>query len=558
MRHSLRRFLLRTSRRDVLRGVGLTVLTVVTIEFMVRLGVLRIPNPVALGIFPVIYASFSGGIVAGLLASLVAICYGAYFFSMPDTFLVYRAEDALRMAAMLIVAPALALMIAALRERALRVHEERLAEERGYRSKIETVAAARQRSEQMLRLVMDAIPAMIAYIDADERYLVCNRLYREAFGMLEDRVAGRKVRDVVGEDMYRDAKPWIDRALAGERAAYERSDRKSDGTFGMVSVDYIPHLGADGRALGFYALIIDISEQKRAMQALGESEEKLRVMADSLPALISYIDRDQIYRFANRTYEQWFGQQAKQVIGRSVREVIGEAAYEGDQRRYAEEAIAGHTVKFERSVMREGMIHRLDGTLVPHFDASGQVAGVFVLITDITERKALEEKLAHVAQHDHLTGLPNRALFEDRLQQALERCKRTGEPFTLMYLDIDHFKSVNDTLGHKSGDDLLKTFTARLSACMRAADTVARLGGDEFVVLLEGLSSRDTATRVAEKIVTAMREPVGLGETTLNITVSIGIALVQGGEMTRVEALAKADRALYQAKAKGRDGFHFG
>jgi diguanylate cyclase (GGDEF)-like protein/PAS domain S-box-containing protein len=556
MQVSLKRFIARTTRRDVLRGVTLTALVVLAIELAVQFDLLTIPNPPALAVVPIIYASFSGGVVGGLLAGLVGMFYAAYYFSTPGTFLTYDGDYQMRMLAVLVMTPAIVLMISALRERMARSHEEGMARERDYRSKAETAAAAWQRSEQMLRLVMDTIPAMIAYIDADERYVVCNRLYREAFGMIEDRVAGQNSRETIGEELYGLAKPWIDKALAGEHVTYERRQRREDGSMADVSVSYVPHPDASGRALGFYAMIIDITEQKRATEALRESEEKLRLMADSLPALISYFDRDQVYRFANRTYIDWFGQQAQQVVGRTVRQVLGEDAYEGGARRDAEAALAGRTAKFERGIVLNGMNHQLDGTLVPHFDGSGQVAGVFVLVIDITERKALENKLAHMAQHDHLTRLPNRALFEDRLQQALERGKRSREPFTLMYLDIDHFKSVNDTLGHKSGDELLKSFATRLGACTRSTDTVARLGGDEFVMLLEGVSSQGLAMRVAEKIVDSVREPFDLGSHVVNVTTSIGVALVQGGEMSGAEATASADAALYQAKAGGRNRFH--
>ncbi|MSQ73750.1 MAG: diguanylate cyclase [Betaproteobacteria bacterium] len=431
MRDSLKRYLARTSRRDLLRGLGLTALCVVAIELLVRFGLLIIPNPPAIAILPIIYASFSGGIAGGLLASLVAVFYGSYYFSIPGTFLDFEPDDLLRVVAMLIATPAIALMTSAMRERAALFHEKQLAKERDYRSKAETAAAAWQRGQQMLRLVMDTLPAMIVYIDADERYVICNRLHVEAFGISEDQVRGRKVREVIGEELYRQAKPWIDKALSGEPANYERNDPRPDGSVGYVSVAYVPHPDASGRALGFYAMIIDI-----------------------------------------------------------------------------------------------------------------------------TERKRLEDKLAHMAQHDHLTRLPNRALLEDRLQQALERGKRRQDPITLMYLDIDRFKAVNDTLGHKIGDELLKAFAGRLSECTRSTDTVARLGGDEFVIIMEDLQHRATATRLAEKILASLREPFDLDGSAVLITTSIGVALVQGGEVTPIDALAKADGALYRAKASGRNTFH--
>ena len=176
--------------------------------------------------------------------------------------------------------------------------------------------------------------------------------------------------------------------------------------------------------------------------------------------------------------------------------------------------------------------------------------------SDITARKASEMQLVHRANHDTLTGLPNRSLFADRLEQAVARARRNKTLMAVMYLDIDKFKTINDTMGHDTGDLLLKEFSVRLAGCVRNTDTAARRGGDEFVVILEALAGRDDGHRIAEKIVTSMRPEFRLGERTLAVTTSAGMAFLEPGEALAGDALLKrADEALYRAKAAGRDNY---
>ncbi len=175
---------------------------------------------------------------------------------------------------------------------------------------------------------------------------------------------------------------------------------------------------------------------------------------------------------------------------------------------------------------------------------------------DINDRKIEEIKLTHRAGHDVLTGLPNRSMFHDRLEQALLRSRRGGALMAVMYLDADKFKAINDTLGHAAGDALLKEFARRLSAAVRATDTVARFGGDEFAVILESLGERDHGLRIAGNIVAAMRTGFVLESNTASVSASVGIAFHNGAAEIDAEDLLKAaDRALYEAKAGGRDRY---
>jgi diguanylate cyclase (GGDEF)-like protein/PAS domain S-box-containing protein len=192
------------------------------------------------------------------------------------------------------------------------------------------------------------------------------------------------------------------------------------------------------------------------------------------------------------------------------------------------------------------------GTVTERDPGSGRALRIIGTNVDITERKRIEEAVQSAAQSDSLTGLANRALFNDRLRLALARSRRSGSDVAVLYLDLDRFKQVNDKFGHAAGDRLLKHVALRLRSCVRQSDTVARLGGDEFVVLLEDLRDREHAVAVVEKIIEEMHRPLNLEGFEVGVTTSIGLAYAQAG--ADGDALLKrADKALYEAKAAGRD-----
>ena len=192
------------------------------------------------------------------------------------------------------------------------------------------------------------------------------------------------------------------------------------------------------------------------------------------------------------------------------------------------------------------------GRVVERDPRTGRALRMVGTNIEITSRKAAEERMQDLAQHDGLTGMATRALFYERMQRALLRAKRAGQGPALLFLDLDHFKRVNDSLGHAAGDALLREFAARLAGCVREVDTIGRFGGDEFVVLLEAVRDRDNALRVAEKIAAAMREPFEADGRQVTSTASIGVALHDRPESVD-DWMKRADRALFEAKAAGRD-----
>jgi diguanylate cyclase (GGDEF)-like protein len=242
----------------------------------------------------------------------------------------------------------------------------------------------------------------------------------------------------------------------------------------------------------------------------------------------------------------------EQLLGQPLGETVPWLRSDGFLDKFAQVAESGAPLREEVALSVEGVkASWLNHQVVRLGD------GVAVTARDVSERKSVEEKFRHMAQNDMLTGLPNRALFFDRLQHAMARARRSDGPIALFFLDIDRFKHINDTYGHAAGDDLLRAFAQRVRGCVRESDTVARLAGDEFTVILEGLHGPADAEAVAGKILEALRPPVKLAGQEVVIGSSMGIALYgkDDGEFGHGALLERADQALYKAKSAGRNRY---
>ncbi|WP_440967869.1 diguanylate cyclase domain-containing protein [Massilia sp. GER05] len=416
---------------------------------------------------------------------------------------------------------------------------------------------ARGRAAARMRAIADNVPAVIAYVDRDERFEFTNAGFDRMIGSEPDVFIGRTVREALGEAGYARLEPLIRAALLGERGHVE--DVRSDDARRHQMIDTIPDIDADGRVVGFFVMAMDISERKEAELAQAASEQRLRLIADNLPVLICYIDRNHRLGFGNATFQAWLGLEPVRLPGMHLQEVLGKPAYDAARPRL-KQAFEGVGATFEMPLQAQGRHRILEWTFVPDVQAQGRVnvavAGVYALAHDMTRVKEAESRLVQMARFDSLTGIANRRLFGELLGQALERVRRQRQVMGLAYLDIDHFKAINDTWGHGVGDEVLKEFAQRLAACVRVTDTPARLAGDEFVVLLEDVKGVDEAERIGAKIVEAIRKPIATGAGPLEVTASVGIALVHGADVplpTQDQVLGWADTALYAAKHGGRN-----
>lgn len=429
----------------------------------------------------------------------------------------------------------------------------------GFRGAIRDITAQRNAekalrdSEQRLRLVADNLPALIAYFDHEERYRFCNAEVGRFLGVDGASIIGRTLREVRGEATYASLAPSIAAALRGETASFEGTWRDAQGAEHFVQGTYVPDRAPDGAVRGFYAMAFDVTARREAEMRLEASERRLRLITDNMPALISYIDADRVFRFNNSTYEAWLRRPLAEITGRPVAEVYDAATF-ALVAPWIDRALRGEQVTFELDPSDVRTRH-VRVTYVPEIDDDGHVLGIYGLIHDISELKRIEGELRTLAQFDSLTGLSNRSRLAEKLAEAIARSERSDQPMALMFLDLDRFKAINDELGHKAGDVVLQEFARRLSGCTRQTDTVARLAGDEFVVLLEGLHSADEARAVAEKIGLAMASPFDVLGTPCALSTSIGIAVRAGGELDGEALLRRADEALYRVKTAGRGAY---
>jgi diguanylate cyclase (GGDEF)-like protein/PAS domain S-box-containing protein len=296
---------------------------------------------------------------------------------------------------------------------------------------------------------------------------------------------------------------------------------------------------------------------RAALDALHASEAKYRLLLDESSDPIFSFAPDGHYLYVNRVFATGVGLTPEDIVGRTIWDIF--PPDEADKRF----AVVKWVFENGASKVIEVRVPRPNGdnyyitTVKPILDAQGRVTNVICISKNITERKLMEDRLAHMAQHDLLTDLPNRLLFNDRLQLALAQARRDRTRLALMSLDLDQFKPVNDAYGHQVGDLLLQEAARRMQGGVRASDTVGRIGGDEFVVLLPLVEDAEDARVVAEKLRTALARPFDLpGHPDLHVSASIGIAIFPDHGREAIELLKNADDAMYRAKADGRNRAH--
>jgi diguanylate cyclase (GGDEF)-like protein/PAS domain S-box-containing protein len=416
----------------------------------------------------------------------------------------------------------------------------------------------RKRAEAELRQFQRAVeqcPVSIIITDTEARIQYANPKFTEITGYSRGEILGQNPRllksGVTPDATYQQL--WA-KLCSGEGWTGELCNRRKNGELFWELARIMPITDSLGQVTHYLAVKEDITERH-----LVEEQRRLalKVFQSSHDGIL-ITDAHGIILDINQAFCDLTGYSREEAIGHSSRmlnsghhdEYFFRSLFETvAQREYWQGEIWHRT--------KAGAVSVVLMTVSAVRDAIGQLSHYVGVFTDITQKKESEQRLEHLAHHDALTGLPNRSLFRDRLQQAMKKSRRDDQSLALLFIDLDRFKEVNDTLGHIAGDQLLIEAARRIAACVRNCDTVARLGGDEFTVVLQGLAGREAVERVAADVIEALAAPFILGLETACVSASIGIALCPDDAEGSESLTQAADQAMYEAKAQGRNRFRF-
>ncbi|MBF0255537.1 MAG: EAL domain-containing protein [Gammaproteobacteria bacterium] len=436
----------------------------------------------------------------------------------------------------------------------LRQANEQL-QERAERLAEQMVSEARAHAERhrMLAAVVEQSSDAIITLDAHHAISSLNRSAEEMFGYAADALLGSSIDRILVLPAGPDGRLSV-AGLAEGTSRCEVLGRRSDGSYLSVSLSNAPLFDEAHCRLGTISILRDVTSDRQVSQQL----QQAAAVFQSTNEGVVITDENAIIIAANRAFSE--------ITGYTEDEALGQKAGFTKSGLHDEDFYARMWRQIQESGQWSGEImdRRKNGELYPKWmgispvrDGEGKIVNYIGVFSDISQLKETQQRLKYVAQHDFLTDLPNRFLFEDRLEQALRKVKRRGRSLALLFLDLDRFKNVNDSLGHVVGDHLLVQVAKRIGSVIREEDTLARLGGDEFTLLLEFIEDQEEAARTAEQVLAAVQEAFQVDGHELFISASIGISLApqDGDDITRL--LKHADAAMYKAKAEGRNRFSF-
>ena len=424
---------------------------------------------------------------------------------------------------------------------------------------------ALRESEERFRLLLDSSSEAIFGVDTQGNCTFVNPACLDMLGFAHEEMLGKSVHHLI-HHTYPDGRPYPKdechvrcSTLQGKPTHVDSEVHwRKDGS--SFPVEYWSHpMYRNGELVGAVVNFVDISERKRAETALRESEARFRAMAEHSADWIWAIDTQGRYSYSNQRGVDGLGYLVEEFLAADATSLVhpDDLPLHRETFRNAVAEQQGWQNVVLRWRHRNGSYRTLESNASALFNDAGQLIGFQGVDRDITERKQAEERIEFLAHHDALTGLPNRILLRDRFAHALSMAERSRSRVAMLFLDLDNFKRVNDTLGHVAGDQLLLEVVTRLSRCTRESDTISRQGGDEFILLLNDIPDPETVVRIANEILTNMSEPLQSNGHALNVSCSIGIAIYpeDGGDFDGL--LQKADTAMYSAKDAGRNTYRF-
>jgi diguanylate cyclase (GGDEF)-like protein/PAS domain S-box-containing protein len=409
----------------------------------------------------------------------------------------------------------------------------------------------RQRDGVDLERLVDAIDLPIGRWDRRHRLTYCNAPYLGWAGRTREQLIGTTLAELYGDAAWAAARAAFAEGLAGRTVSYERRITHPEGAPRWARVKVFPELDAPGRVEALYTIGFDLHDDVLERQELHAARRRLDRFTDNIPNPLLNVDRDFVLRFVHRANVRNVGVPAEQLIGRHIGEARGERRW-NEHRPMFERALAGETVQYTRLVelLPDGP-RWLRTSYVPDFGPEGGVVGVYTVTIDVHEMTVAQEKLRRSVERDAVTDVLSRRAIIDRIEAALLTA-RAEAPVALYFVDLDGFKSVNDTLGHREGDKVLAAVGAALQRAMRVDDAVGRLGGDEFIVLAPVRDAAGAST-LAQHLLSAVQGCNAAAFDAPRISASIGYALAPLDAINALKLVQRADDAMYAAKRQGRD-----
>jgi diguanylate cyclase (GGDEF)-like protein/PAS domain S-box-containing protein len=419
---------------------------------------------------------------------------------------------------------------------------------------------AREHEEHLhfTRALLDAIPSPVYFKDREGRYRMYNRAWDELFGGGRD-WKGKTVHDMFEEPLAAEHHER-DRGLFERPASttYEARVPTADGELRQMLYNKVSFVDQNGEVAGLIGVITDVTGYKETERALEASEARFRVLTESSLDLISVVDAEGALLYQSPALRRLLGYEPTETHGRNVIDMVHPDDREAARaafRRVIETRHSSEPVEF-RLRHRNGLWRTFESLGTNCLD-NPHIHGLVFNSRDVTDRKVIQQRIQHLAYHDNLTGLPNRGLLQDRLAHSIARAERANRKVAVLFVDLDNFKNINDTLGHDVGDELLRQVSRRLSECVRLEDTIARQGGDEFIVLLDSLPDGRGASVVAQKVLNALRQPFSLGGTEQHVSGSVGIALYPDDGRDPQTLMKSADTAMFHGKGLGKNTYQY-
>jgi diguanylate cyclase (GGDEF)-like protein/PAS domain S-box-containing protein len=420
--------------------------------------------------------------------------------------------------------------------------------------------AATRESHTQLHAIVEAAPLAIVVRDFGGVVRVWNPGAERLFGWSAAEVVGTAT-SIVPDHLRGEVTGLRERAQSGETIHIEETQRQhKDGSLVDVSVAITPLRDDQGHFYSTMVTIADIRPRKAAERALGESEARLRLAMEAAHMGLWYWSAGNDDYTYSDGLNPLFGRavDAPHVHYRELQAQLPPDDLELFRATMLHAVRQGTDFQIDyRVTWPDGTEHWIANRGQVHRGPDGRALSVVGVAMDVTERKLAEQRIAHMAHHDALTGLPNRVLLNDRIRQAIAQAHRAEALVAVLFIDLDRFKTINDSLGHVVGDRLLQSVASRILVCLREGDTVSRLGGDEFVLVLPGLEEASGATTVATKVLEVLSHSFHLHGNDLHVTASVGISLYPMDGADAETLMRHADTAMYHAKDSGRANYQF-